>query len=157
MTRLRGRAPRGQRVHGSAPQGHWRVTTMIGAICPSGITAAMTIDSPTDSEVFRVFVERILVPTLRRGDVVLMDNLSSHKAVGVTERINAAGAELIYLPPYSPDFNPIESCWSKVKEFLRTAKARTQTRLERAIGKALDTVTATDARGWFGHCGYAVH
>lgn len=157
MTRLRGRAPRGERVHGTTPHGHWQVTTILGAIRRSGVTAAMTIDSPTDSDVFRAYVERILVPSLRGGDVVLMDNLSAHKVSGVAERINQAGAELIYLPPYSPDLNPIEPCWSKVKELLRTAKARTQTLLERVIGKALDTVTATDARGWFRHCGYVVH
>ena len=157
MTRLRGRAPRGARVHATTPQGHWKMTTILGAMRRSGVTAAMTIDSPTDSDVFRAYVERILVPSLRRGDVVLMDNLSAHKVAGVAERIDAAGAELIYLPPYSPDLNPIEPCWSKVKEFLRTAKARTQSLLERVIGKALDAVTAADARGWFRHCGYVVH
>ena len=157
MTRLRGRAPRGQRVHGTTPHGHWRVTTILGAIRRSGVTAAMTIDSPTDSEVFRAYVQRILVPSLQAGDVVVMDNLSAHKAPGIAERIQEAGAELIYLPPYSPDLNPIEPCWSKVKEFLRTAKARTQALLERYIGKALNTVTPSDARGWFRHCGYLVH
>lgn len=157
MTRLRGRAPRGQRVDGTTPHGHWQVTTMIGAIRRSGVTAAMTIDSPTDSDVFRAYVERVLVPSLRPGDVVVMDNLSAHKAPGVVERIEEAGAELIYLPPYSPDLNPIEPCWSKVKEFLRAAKARTQALLDHIIGKALDTVTASDARGWFRHCGYVVH
>lgn len=154
MTRLRGRAPRGERVHATTPHGHWKMTTILGAIRRSGVTAAMTIDSPTDSDVFRAYVERIRVPSLRRGDVVLMDNLSAHKVAGVAERIDAAGAELIYLPPYSPDLNPIEPCGSKVKEFLRSAKARTQSLLERVIGKALDAVTAADARGWFRHCGY---
>jgi len=157
MTRLRGRAPRGQRVPGTAPHGHWQVTTMIGAIRRSGVTAAMTIDSPTDSDVFRAYVEHVLVPSLRCGDVVVMDNLSAHKAAGVAERIDESGAELLYLPPYSPDFNPIEPCWSKVKEFLRAAQARTQNLLEHVIGKALETVTADDARGWFRHCGYVVH
>jgi transposase len=157
MTRLRGRAPRGQRVAGTAPHGHWRVTTILGAIRQTGVAATMTIDSPTDAAVFRAYVEHVLVPSLRPGDVVVMDNLSAHKAPGVAERIGQAGAELIYLPPYSPDFNPIEPCWSKVKEFLRAIKARTQTLLEQAIGKALDAVTSADARGWFGHCGYVVH
>ena len=157
MTRLRGRAPRGQRVRGTTPHGHWQVTTILGAIRRSGAMAVMTIDSPTDSEVFRAYVDRVLVPSLRPGDVVVMDNLSAHKAPGIAERIDRAGAELIYLPPYSPDLNPIEPCWSKVKEFLRAAKARTQGLLEHVIGKALDTVTAADARGWFRHCGYVVH
>lgn len=117
----------------------------------------MTIDSATDSEVFRVFVDRVLVPSLRPGNVVVMDNLSPHKAAGVAERINSVGAELIYLPPYSPDLNPIEPCWSKVKEWLRAAKTRTQDLLEQTIGRALKAVTASDARGWFRHCGYVVH
>jgi transposase len=130
---------------------------MLGAIRQSGVLASMTIDSPTDADVFRAYLERVLVPRLQRGDVVVMDNLSAHKAPGITERIDEAGAELIYLPPYSPDLNPIEPCWSKVKEFLRTAKARTQVVLEKVIGKALDTVTPADARGWFRHSGYAVH
>jgi transposase len=157
MTRLRGRAPRGVRVPGATPHGHWKVTTILGAIRRSGTMTVMTIDSPTDSDVFRAYVERVLVPSLRPGDVVVMDNLSAHKAPGIAERIDDAGGELIYLPPYSPDLNPIEPCWSKVKEFLRAAKARTQALLEHVIGKALDTVTAADARGWFRHCGYVVH
>ena len=130
MTRLRGRAPKGERVHGSTPHGHWKVTTIIGALRWSGMIATMTIDCPTDSDVFRVYVECILVPSLRKGDVVVMDNLSAHKAPGIAECIQAAGAELVFLPPYSPDLNPIERCWSKVKEFLRSAKARSQRLLE---------------------------
>ena len=106
---------------------------------------------------FREYVDRVLIPSLRKDDVVLMDNLSAHKAAGIAERIQAAGAELIYLPPYSPDLNPIEPCWSKVKEFLRSAKARSQRLLERVIGHALKTVTGTDARGYFKHSGYVVH
>lgn len=157
MTRTRGRAPRGERVHGSAPHGHWKVTTMIGAIRLSGIAAVMTVDSPTDSDVFRTFVERVLVPALNPGDVVVMDNLSPHKACGVAEMIEAANAELWYLPPYSPDYNPIEKCWSKIKEFLRSAKARTQRMLERAIARGLRKVSVSDARGWFKECGYIGH
>jgi transposase len=157
MTRTRGRAPRGERVHSSAPHGHWQVTTMIGAIRLSGITAAMTVDSPTDSDVFRTFVERVLVPTLKPGDIVVMDNLSPHKACGIAEMIAAAKAELWYLPPYSPDYNPIEQCWSKIKEFLRSTKARTQRVLERAIARALRKVSVSDARGWFEECGYLGH
>jgi transposase len=157
MTRTRGRAPRGERVYGSAPHGHWQVTTMIGAIRLSGITAAMTVDSPTDSDVFRIFVERVLVPALKPGDIVVMDNLSPHKACGIAEMIEEAQAELWYLPPYSPDYNPIEQCWSKIKEFLRSAKARTQRALERAIGRALRKVSAANAKGWFKECGYLGH
>lgn len=157
MTRLRGRAPRGQRVHGATPHGHWKVTTIIGALRRSGVVAPMTIDSPTDSDVFREYVEHVLTPVLRPGDVVLMDNLSAHKVAGIAERIHAVGAELIYLPPYSPDLNPIEQCWSKVKEFLRSAKARSQRLLERIIGNAIKTITGTDARGYFKHSGYVVH
>jgi transposase len=157
MTRTRGRAPRGERVYGSAPHGHWKITTMIGAIRLSGIAAVMTVDSPTDSDVFRAFVERVLVPGLNPGDVVVMDNLSPHKAIGVQERIEAVGAELWYLPPYSPDYNPIEKCWSKVKEFLRSQKARTQRKLERAIAKALRAVNTSDTQGWFKECGYISH
>jgi transposase len=154
MTRLRGRAPRGERVHGSAPHGHWKITTVIGAIRLSGIAAAMTVDSPTDSDVFRTFVERVLVPILKPGDIVVMDNLSPHKASGVEALVAAARAELWYLPPYSPDYNPIEKCWSKIKEALRSAKARTQHALERAIAGALRKVTQSDARSWFKECGY---
>jgi transposase len=154
MTRLRGRAPRGERVYGSAPQGHWKMTTLIGAIRLSGMAAAMTVDSPTDSDVFRTFVQRVLAPILRPGDIVVMDNLSPHKASGVEAMITAAGAELWYLPPYSPDYNPIEKCWSKIKEALRSSKARTQRALERAIARALRTVSDSDARGWFNECGY---
>lgn len=157
MTRLRGRAPRGARVRASAPQGHWRVTTMVGALRLRGITAAMTIDCPTDAEVFLAFVERVLTPRLQPGDVVVMDNLSAHKAAVIAQRIHAAGAELLYQPPYSPDVNPIEPCWSKVKEFLRTAKARTQECLDTAIAAALKTITPHDARGWFRQCGYIGH
>jgi transposase len=157
MTRLRGRAPKGQRVHGAAPHGHWQVTTMLGAIRLQGITAAMTIDCPTDSEVFLAFVERVLAPALRPGDVVVMDNLSPHKAAGVAERIHASGAELIYQPPYSPDLNPIEPGWSKVKEFLRAAEARTKHPPRRTIAAALQTISPKDARGWFRHCGYIGH
>lgn len=157
MTRLRGRAPRGERVHGTTPHGHWKVTTIIGALRWSGMVAPMTIDCATDSDVFRIYVERILVPSLRKGDVVVMDNLSAHKAAGIAELIEAAGAELVFLPPYSPDLNPIEQCWSKVKEFLRSAKARSQRLLERVIGEAIKTITPADSRGFFKHAGYVVH
>lgn len=130
---------------------------MLGAIRFHWITAAMTIDCPTDREAFRVFVERVLAPALRPGDVVVMGKLSSVKAAGVGERIQASGAKLIDQPPYSPDLNPIEPGWSKVKESLRAAQARTHELLEQIIAEALQTVSPRDARGWFRHCGYIVH
>lgn len=159
MTRARGRAPPGVRVHGAVPGGHWKVTTLVGAIRggdSGGVTAAMTLEGATDADAFRAFVERVLVPQLRPGDLVVMDNLSSHKAAGVRDLIESAGATLRYLPPYSPDLSPIEKCWSKVKALLRSAAARTAEALQDAIAAALRAVTASDVRGWFGHCGYGV-
>ena len=159
MTRTRGRAPPGVRVHGAVPGGHWKVTTLIGAIRGGdggGVAAAMTLEGATDADAFRAFVDEVLVPQLRPGDLVVMDNLSSHKAAGVRESIESAGAKLRYLPPYSPDLSPIEKCWSKVKALLRSAAARTADALDGAISAALRAVTASDARGWFGHCGYGV-
>lgn len=116
----------------------------------------MTVDGATDAAVFRTYVEKILAPTLMPGDIVVMDNLGAHKVKGVRESIEDAGATLLYLPPYSPDWSPIEPCWSKLKTYLRAAKARTRELLDEALKRALDTVTASDARGWFMHCGYAL-
>lgn len=155
MTRLRGRAPRGQRLHSTAPCGHWRTTTMISSIRLDGSTACMTIDGATNTEVFRAYVREILLPTLQPGDVVVMDNLSAHKNSTTIGLIEAAGASVLFLPPYSPDFNPIEMMWSKVKQLLRSAEARTAEELLLAVGKALDRVTAKDAAHWFAHCGYS--
>lgn len=159
MARTRGRAPPGVRVRGAVPGGHWKVTSVIGAIRggeSGGVAAAMTIEGATDADAFRTFVERVLVPELRQGDLVVMDNLSSHKAAGVREAVESAGARLRYLPPYSPDLSPIEKCWSKVKALLRSAAARTADALDGAIAAALRAVTPADARGWFAHCGYGV-
>ena len=156
MTRTRGRAPRGVRVVEPVPAGHWQTTTMIAAVRTSGPCAAAVVSGATDSDVFRAYVEHVLVPDLRAGDVVVLDNLQPHKAAGVAEMIEAAGATLLYLPPYSPDFNPIENMWSKVKQFLRAAAARTREALADAITAALNTVTAGDCRGFFRHCGYAI-
>jgi transposase len=117
MARLRGRAPPGERVPGAVPHGHWRVITPLGALRSSGVAAAMTVDAPTDADVFLVFVEHCLVPALRPGDVAAMDNLGAHRVEAVGRVIRAAGAELRHLPPYSPDLNPIEPCWSKVTGF----------------------------------------
>ena len=156
MTRPRGRAPRGRRVHDAVPGGHWRVTTLIGAVRTSGVAAAVTIDAATDGPVFLAFVRDALVPTLRPGDVVVMDNLGAHKVAGVREAIEGAGAQLLYLPPYSPDLSPIELCWSKVKQALRSAAARTAESLSRAVQQAFETVTTCDLINWFRHCGYHV-
>jgi len=156
LTRLRGRCPKGQRLHDETPGGHWSTTTMISSIRSDGSTAAMTIEGATTGEVFRAYVEHILVPTLRPGDIVVLDNLSSHKDKRAVELIEQTGAEVRPLPPYSPDLNPIEKMWSKVKALLRSAKARTDAALLEAIGSALHQVTADDARGWFASCGYSI-
>ena len=155
MTRLRGRAPRGMRVHASAPHGHWQTTTMISSIRLNGSTACMTLDGATDTEVFRTYILHVLNPTLRPGDIVIMDNLSAHKSEPTLALIEQTGARVMFLPPYSPDLNPIEMMWSKVKQYLRSAEARTQQDLLRAIGLALNTVTAKDATNWFASCGYS--
>jgi len=129
---------------------------MISSIRRDGSTAAMTVEGATTSEVFRAYVEHILAPTLRPGDIVVLDNLSPHKDKAALALIEQAGAEVRFLPPYSPDFNPIEKMWSKVKALLRSAKARTDEALLAAIGSALSRVTAQDAEGWFTSCGYSI-
>lgn len=154
MTRTRGRAPRGQRVVAKVPAGHWKIVTMISAIRTSGPFASASIVGATDSDVFRTYVRDVLAPRLRPGDVVVMDNLTPHKAAGVRQAIESVGAELRYLPPYSPDFNPIENMWSKVKANLRSLAARSIESLHDAIGLALATVTPSDCIGFFRHCGY---
>jgi transposase len=156
MTRRYGRAPQGERVVGAVPQNYGANVTMLAALGSQGVEAVMTIEGATDAEVFRVYVEQVLRPTLRPGDIVIMDNLRAHKAAGIREAIEQTGARLQYLPPYSPDLSPIERCWSKLKTALRTAKARTREALEHAIAQALATITAADARSWFHHCGYAL-
>ncbi len=126
MARLRGRAPRGERLRMSVPHGHWRTTTFVAGLRLSGIEAPMLIDGPMNGPIFQSYVDRVLVPTLRPGDVVIMDNLGSHKGVGVRAAIETAGAELRFLPPYSPDFNPIENAYAKLKARLRKAAARSR-------------------------------
>lgn len=157
MTRLFGRAARGERVPDAVPKNHGDNITLLGSLSCAGLDAVMTINGPVDTAVFRAYVSQVLVPTLTPGDIVVMDNLGSHKVTGIREAIEAAGATLLYLPPYSPDWSPIEPCWSKLKTFLRAAKARTREALEDAIRIAIDTITAADSRGWFLHCGYALH
>lgn len=157
MTRHYGRAPRGERVQEGTPGGHWRTLTVLGALTVDGLRALMTIESPTDGEVFLAYLEQVLCPQLQSGQVVVMDNLAAHKVAGVRSLIEARGAQLLYLPPYSPDFNPIEQAWSKIKELLRAAKARLLDALEVAITQALAAVTTENALSWFRHCGYGVY
>jgi transposase len=156
MTRLWGRAPKGERMDEATPQGHWKVLTTLGALSLRGIEAAMTIESPTDGEVFTAYVEQVLCSQLKAGDVVVLDNLSAHKVEGIGQLIEGCGAQLLYLPPYSPDLNPIEQAWSKFKQCLRAAKARTAEALEQAVSQALKTITADNAVAWFRHCGYGI-
>ena len=155
MTRRCGRALRGQRVHARAPAGHWQTTTMLSSIRLDGSTACMTIEGATDTEVFQTYVREVLCPTLRPGDLVVMDNLSPHKHDPTLQLIGQAGAAVRFLPAYSPDLNPIEKMWSKVKQFLRSAEARTWEELQTAIAAALASVTAQDAINWFASCGYS--
>lgn len=156
MTRRYGRAPGGQRVREATPAGHWRTLTVLGAMSADGLIATMTIEAPTDRDVFLGYLEEVLCPRLKPGQIVVMDNLSSHKVAGVSELIQAAGAELLYLPPYSPDFNPIEKCWSKLKQKLRSLKARTLDTLETAVANAIPDISPHNAQAWFKHCGYGL-
>ncbi|MGA2477110.1 MAG: IS630 family transposase [Terriglobia bacterium] len=157
LTPSRGRAISGERVVGAVPHGHWKVLTMLGALRLEGPVAEATVEAPTDSEVFRTFVRESLAPALRPGDVVVWDNLSPHRAAGVVEAVLARHAAVLPLPPYSPDFSPIEPGWSKVKQAMRRAEARTSERLGEAAGMAFASITSTDTRGWFKKCGYPVH
>ena len=156
LTRLRGRAPKGQRVHAKSPHGHWNTTTILGAIRLDGSTACMTIDGAADTEVFQAYVRCVLCPSLRPGDVVILDNLSPHKNEPTLSLIREAGAQILFLPAYSPDLNPIEKMWSKVKNYLRSAEARTEAALIEAIAAALRSVTGRDAMNWFACCGYSI-
>jgi transposase len=156
MTRRYGRGPRGQRVTEGTPGGHWRTLTVLGAIRRTGWVATMTIEAATDGDIFLAYLEQVLCPQLRPGDVVVMDNLAAHKVPGVRDRIQAAGAELRYLPPYSPDFNPIEKCWSQIKQRLRAAKARSLSTLEHGLSQALAAVTPQNLQACFRHCGYGL-
>jgi len=149
MTRRYGRARRGVRVAESTPEGNWKILTILGAMSVRGLIATMTVEAATDAEIFLAYLEHVLCPALRPGDVVVMDNLSSHKVTGVREQIETAGAELLYLPPYSPDLNPIEKAWAKLKQQLRSAKARTTEALDHAIQELIPTIRPQDATAWF--------
>jgi transposase len=152
MTRLRARCGGGARIHEATPGGHWKIMTILGAMSLNGIIAAMTIEEATDGEIFLAFVQQVLCPALKPGDVVVMDNLSSHKLAAIRASIEGAGAELLYLPPYSPDMNPIEKAWAKLKELLRAAQARTHDTLEKAIADGLKRITPENAQAWFRFC-----
>lgn len=154
LTRQYARAPKGQRAYAAKPVNRGANVTTIGALGLEGLVAVMTVDGSTTGEVFRTYIDQLLVPRLRSGQVVLMDNLRAHKVSGIQESIEATGARLQYLPPYSPDFSPIEPCWSKLKTFLRAQAARTRDALDTALTDGLTRISPADARGWFKHCGY---
>ncbi len=156
MTRLRGRSRRGTRLMSKAPHGHWQTTTLIAALGLEGMRCSMVVDGAVNANVFESFVEFVLAPELRRGDVVIMDNLSSHKRQRTRELIERAGAKLVFLPPYSPDLNPIEMVFSKIKQKLRSLAYRTREALWRCMQSVLDTVTPDDASNCFQHCGYTL-
>lgn len=154
MARRHGRAPRGERLRMSVPHGHWKTTTFVGALRLTGMTAPMVLDRAMTAAWFLAYVEQVLAPTLSPGDVVVMDNLPAHKGAAVRRAIEATGAELRLLPPYSPDFNPIENAFAKLKALLRKAAARTVAGLERAIADAIDTYTPAECANYFAAAGY---
>lgn len=154
MTRLYAWAPKGQRAYAAVPKNRGRNTTILGAMSASGWQVGMTIEGAADGLAFEVFIEHYLVPTLTPGQIVVLDNLSIHKGQRVRELVEAAGCSLLFLPTYSPDFNPIELAWSKLKTFLRKVGARTRDELERAIGQGLNTISSKDTNNWCRHCGY---
>jgi transposase len=156
MTRLYARSPRGERVHDAVPGGHWKMLTILGAMNHTGMLATMTVEAATDREVFLAYLDEVLCPRLRSGHVVVMDNLSAHKVDGVRQRIEACGASLLYLPPYSPDLNPIEKAWSKLKQGMRAVQARTVEALHKAVADLIPTISPRDANAWFRlrHGGY---
>lgn len=154
MARLRGRAPRGERCRAGVPHGHWKTTTFTGALRLTGMTAPFVYDGAMNGNVFLAYVEQVLVPSLSEGDIVVMDNLPAHKAAGVSEAIEAAGANLLYLPPYSPDFNPIENAFAKLKALLRAKAERTIDALWDAVGPLLDLFTPAECANYFKAAGY---
>ena len=147
-------APKGRRAYCWVPRNRGKNTTLLSSMSLCGMSASLAVEGPIDREVFQAYVERVLAPTLRAGQVVVMDNLSAHKGERVRKLIERRGCELLYLPPYSPDLNPIEEAFGKIKSFLRKAEARTRAALLEAMGRALSAVSGHDARGFFDHCGY---
>lgn len=154
MARLRGRAPRGQRCRAPIPHGHWKTTTLVAALRLDGMTAPMVIDGAMNGPAFATYAEVFLAPTLDPGDIVVIDNLPAHKIKGAREAIERAGAILLFLPPYSPDFNPIEQAFAKLKAFLRKAAARTVPALHAAIAEAFDAFTQQECANYFTNSGY---
>ena len=154
LSPLYGWAKKGQRVYGSVPRNRGKNTTVLASMSPSGMGPSLAVEGATTSAVFETYVERVLTPTLREGQVVVMDNLSAHKGERVRELIEGRGCELLYLPSYSPDLNPIEEAFSKMKNLLRKAEARSREALLEAIAGAISAITDRDARGFFEHCGY---
>ena len=154
MARLRGRAPRGERCKAAIPHGHWKITTFTAGLRATGIAAPRVIDGTMDGDAFRTYVAAILVPELKAGDIVIMDNLPAHRVSGVREAIEQAGARLLYLPPYSPDFNPIENAFAKLKTLLRATAARTIPDLWNAIADAINRFTPDECRNYFSAAGY---
>lgn len=154
MARARGRSKRGERCRAAIPHGHWKTTTLVAALTTSGIAAPMILDGAIDGDMFTAYVTHVLMKELRPGDVVIMDNLPAHKVATVRQTIEAAGASLMYVPPYSPDFNPIEMAFSQIKAHLKKAAARTKENLDQAIATAIDTVSPINAINYFAECGY---
>jgi transposase len=155
MARRYGRAPKGQRLVEPIPHGHWKITTFVAALRKGGMIAPMTCDGAVNGDLFVAYVEQVLVPELRPGDVVVMDNLSSHKRAGVRQAIEGAGGALLYLPPYSPDLNPIENAFSKLKALLRRARERTVAGLQRFLCFCTDAFSPDECANYFAHCGYS--
>ena len=154
LTRLYARAPKGRRAPGSIPRNRRKNTTLLASLSLEGIGETMIVEGAANAQLFEIYIERFLVPSLQEGQIVVMDNLSIHKGQKVRQAIEAKGCHLLFLPAYSPDFSPIEEAFSKIKAVLRRVGARTQEALQEALIQALLTVTATDASGWFQHCGY---
>jgi len=156
MTRLRGRSPVGRRLVEKVPHGHWKTTTLIAALGISGIRCSTVVDGAVNGDVFEAFVKQVLTPELRSGDLVVMDNLSSHKGAKTRELIEATGASVLFLPPYSPDLNPIELIFAKIKHLLRSLASRTREALWEKMQSVLDQITPSDAANCFRHCGYTL-
>ena len=154
MARTHGRAPRGERLRAAIPHGHWKTTTFVAGLCSRGIVAPMVLDGPINGAHFLAYVEQVLVPDLRPGNIVIMDNLGSHKGAAVRQAIEAAGAKLLFLPPYSPDLNPIENAFAKLKAMLRKTAARTLDTLWAAIAKLIDTFAPGECSNYFKAAGY---
>jgi len=154
MTPLYGRSPMGNRVIDYVPHGHWKTTTFLAALRHDGLVAPMVVDGAINGELFLAYVQQLLLPTLKKGDIVVMDNLSSHKVAGVKEAIASVGAKVVYLPPYSPDFNPIENVFSKLKTLVRKSKLRKREELWRRLGELCDVFSPKECMNYFRHAGY---